>query len=245
VRLSQYGNGQCPIRTGIRPFNPETAQSRVVPSAPQGQEITTMAKKQTAQGETTSPANTNAGAPEQAISSATQLKYQDFVTTLGAVGVPNGWEVPKPLAYLIMNGFNQSMTDAAAFTKDQKAEALAEAQKVDPEATADDVNAKMALEAREKRFAAILAGTVGFRSGGGGARLPQLEKVMRDIAHEAIKAAVAAKGVAMPKGDKLKAFVDGYLAKYGDKTKVEAQARIDSAKADAGSLDDLLGDLSA
>lgn len=202
-------------------------------------------KKHEGEGEaqTETAVNTNAGHTDEAIHSESVLKYQDWQTTFGALGVPSGWAVPKALAYVIMNGFNQSMTDAAAFTKDQKAEALVEAQKSNPDATLDEVTAQMAKEAREKRFQAILAGTVGFRSGGGSARLPQIDKVMRDIAGEAIKAAVVAKGVAMPKGDKLKGFVDSYLAKFGDKVRVEAQARIDSAKGDVGSLDDILGDM--
>lgn len=197
-------------------------------------------KDKTAETATTESTSTTA---DVAIHAGSELKYQGWSTTFGALGIPEGWAVPKALAYVIMNGFNQSMTDAAAFTKEQKAEALAKAQETNPEATLEDVTLAMATEARQKRFDAILSGTVGFRSGGGSARLPQIEKVMKDIALERIKAAVVAKGVAMPKGDKLKAFVEQYLAKNGDAVRAEAQTRIDTAKAGVSDMDleDLLG----
>ena len=133
---------------------------------------------------------------------------------------------PAGIAYLLHNGFTQSMTDAAAFTKEQKAGK-----------TADEVTA-MATEARQKRFEAILAGTVGVRVGG--PRMPAIDRAMQDVVDEMIGAICAARKVALPKGDVLKAARAKLLAKNGDAIREKAQARLDEAKLlveDAGDID--------
>lgn len=140
---------------------------------------------------------------------------------------------PKAIAYLLHNGFNQSMTDAAAFTKAQK-----------EGKSADEVTA-MAREARQKRFDAICQGTVGIRVGG--TRLPAIDRVMREIAEETLRGIAAERHVAMPKGDVLKAALDKIIARNADAIRAKARARLDEQKANAESfsLDDLLDGPSA
>lgn len=181
------------------------------------------------------------------VPSDTKLSYQDWETTLEALGIPPGWQVPKALHYVIANGFTQSMTDAAAFTKEQKQaahdaaiKAHTESGSTEPHPTIDDVVAGMQRTARNKRFDAIHAGTVAQRVGGTGvAKLSPIDRMMKNIALEAIKAAVAKKGLAMPKGDKLAEFVAKYLAKNDASVRTEAQARLDAAANQADDLDEL------
>lgn len=169
------------------------------------------------------------------------LEYGDWKTDAQALGWPVGTPLPKALAYVIANGFKQSMTDASAMTKEQKAKVLEDAQKANPgvEITLEQAVEAKVYEARTKRFADILAGNVGI--GGGGPKLPQIERVMREIAEEQIRAAVVKKGMAMPKGDNLKALIDKRLSVAGDAIRTAAQARIDAAKNVADDLGDILG----
>lgn len=143
----------------------------------------------------------------------------------------------KAVHYLLSNGFTQSMTDAAAFTKEQKAKFVEEGAKEGHDAETSVANAAKA--ARDKRFAAILAGEVGVRAVG--PRLPQIDRVMRDIAEEMLRAIAAERQVAMPKGDVLKAALDKILAKHADVIRTKAQARMDESKAMADDLGDILG----
>lgn len=133
---------------------------------------------------------------------------------------------PGAISYLLHNGFTQSMTDAAAFTKAQK------------EGKSESEIEVMASDARDKRFAAILAGTVGVRVGG--PRLPAIDRAMQDIVDEMLAAICSARKVALPKGDVLKAARAKLLAKNGDAIRAKAQARLDEAKSlveDAGDID--------
>lgn len=168
------------------------------------------------------------------------LEYGDWKTDARALGWPEGLPISKQLAYVIANGFKQSMTDASAMTKEQKAKALEDAQKANPgvDITLEQAVEAKAHEQRTKRFADILAGNVGV--GGGGPKLPQIDRVMREIAEEQIRAAVVAKGMAMPKGDNLKALIDKRLSVAGDAIRTAAQARIDAAKSAAADLEDIL-----
>lgn len=131
---------------------------------------------------------------------------------------------PKAVMYLLQNGYSQSMTDAAAFTKEQKTGK-----------TPDEV-AAMAADARVKRHEAIRAGTIGARVGG--AKLPVIDRVMRDVAEERLKAIAVARSVAMPKGDTLKAALDKILARDPDGIRTEAETRIANAKAVASEMGD-------
>ena len=142
---------------------------------------------------------------------------------------------PAAVLYLLQNGYSQSMTDAAAFTKEQKA------------GKSDDEIAAMAHEARTKRHDAILAGTIGARVGG--AKLPPVERVMREVAEERLKAIAVSRGVAMPKGDTLKVALDKILSRDPDGIRVEAETRIANAKAVASAVggddDDLFAPVAA
>lgn len=132
----------------------------------------------------------------------------------------------KAVAYLVANGFNQSLTDAAAFTKAQK-----------DGKSANEV-AQMAEDARSKRFDAILAGEVGTRVG---SRATPIERIMADIAEERVRAIAVARGVPMPKKDVLKAAVAKVLERQGADIKAEAEARLAGAKAAADAAGDILG----
>lgn len=135
---------------------------------------------------------------------------------------------PKAVSYLLQNGFSQSMTDAAAFSK------------ADKEGKTEDEITAMAKEARQKRYDAILAGTVGHRVGGG-PKMSSLEKVCRDVARERLKAAAVSKGVKLPKGEALTALIEKMVnGKHADTIKAEAQTRIDNAKAGADDVEGLL-----
>ena len=89
----------------------------------------------------------------------------------------------------------------------------------------------------QKRYDAILAGTVGTRSGA--PRLSGIEKIMRDVAREAIKARAVAKGVKMPEGEDLSAIVAKYIGNHPEVRQI-AQDRLDTmAKLAVGMDDDL------
>lgn len=194
-----------------------------------------------AKAKTAPNASANSTSTENTMTDNLALEYGDWKTDAQALGWPVGSPISKAIGYVIANGFKQSMTDASAMTKEQKAKALTDAQTANPgvEITeAQAVEAK-AHEQRTKRFADILAGNVGV--GGGGPKLPQIDRVCREIAEEQIRAAVVAKGLAMPKGENLKALVEKRLAVAGDAIRTAAQARIDAAK---NAVDDLGIDLS-
>jgi hypothetical protein len=131
----------------------------------------------------------------------------------------------KAIAYLLHNGFTQSMTDAAAFTKEQKA-GKTEQQVKD-----------MATEARDKRFQAILAGSVGIRVGG--PRLDPVSRASNDIVDERLAAICKARNVAMPKGDVLKSARAKIMAKFGAEIKSEAEARVAKTQESVAELEGL------
>lgn len=132
---------------------------------------------------------------------------------------------PKALSYLLANGYKQSLTDAAAFTKEQKADK-----------SAAEIET-MANEKRSARHAAILAGEVGSV---GGTRATPMERFMRDVAEERVRAIAVAKGVPMPKGDVLKAAIAKVTEKFASDIKAEAEARMAAAKAAADVAGDIL-----
>ncbi len=166
------------------------------------------------------------------------MTYDRWTVTAQDLGWPAGVAIDKRLAYLIENGFTQSMTDAAAMTKDQKAvwEGKGKDRVKVRDKTEDEVKAESDTK-RQARFDAIRSGTVASRTIG--PRLPPLERVMREVAVEQVKAAIAALNAKaraagtpereVPKGDALATYVDKWLAKYGDAVRTEAQARIDAA----------------
>lgn len=134
------------------------------------------------------------------------------------------------VAYLIRNGFSQSITDAAALDTAKRAK------------LGLDTETKLAAWAAEKRhyrFDAIIAGTVG-SNGPTGPRLRGIDSVAFDVAVEAIRlsAAFTSGKVAWPTGkgaaEMIRGWVDQYFARPGkkDATYVEAQRRMDSTSAD-------------
>jgi hypothetical protein len=154
---------------------------------------------------------------------------EDSNLTYGTWSV-NANDLPATaIKYLLQNGFSQSMTDAAAFTKAQKDG------KSEAEVTA------MAQEARNKRFAAILAGTVGTRVGGG-PRLSPLERTMNDIVDERLAAICRARNVAQPKGDVLKSARAKILAKFEAEIKSEAEARVTKLASEVAAMGDIFGE---
>jgi hypothetical protein len=96
----------------------------------------------------------------------------------------------------------------------------------------------MADAKRKSRHEAILSGDVGAVVG---SRATPIEKFMRDVAIERIKAIATAKGVKMPKGDVLKAAIEKVQAKQSADIRAEAEARMSAAKASSEDLGDLLG----
>lgn len=120
--------------------------------------------------------------------------------TLVTVAIPaglvlkyEGWSLdaatasPVTLAYCLQNGFHQSMVDAAAFSKEDKA-GKSEAEVTD-----------MANVKRDKRFAAICDGKVNSRVGG--PRAKGLDKYIIEAANKAIAAFAAKSGkFKMPDG---------------------------------------------
>lgn len=137
---------------------------------------------------------------------------------------------PKAIAYLVANGYKQSLTDSAAFTKEQK----------DGKSGAELDGMK--AERYATRHADILSGSVGSVSG---SRSTPIEKVMHDVAVERIRAICVAKGKPMIKnqpkdGPKhLTVAVQAYLAKFGADVKAEAEARLAASKAAAQDVGDL------
>lgn len=185
------------------------------------------------------PRTTEQIAAPAGLSDNLDLSYGDWKTDAQALGWPAGTPISKPIAYVIANGFKQSMTDASAMTKEQKEAAHKAAQATHgPDITLEQAVEAKAHEQRTKRFADILAGSVGF--GGGGPKLPQVDRVMREIAEEQISAAVVAKnaalqregkaGITMPKGENLKTLIAQRLTVAGNAIRTAAQARIDAAK---------------
>lgn len=83
-------------------------------------------------------------------------------------------------------------------------------------------------EARAKAMDAAIAGTVGESTRT--AKLSTIEKVMRDVARDAIKAACVAKGKKMPKSEELSDLIEDLVTgpKESD-IRAAAQKRLDAA----------------
>jgi hypothetical protein len=126
---------------------------------------------------------------------------------------------------MAIKAFNELMQDSTAFSKEQLAN------KTDAEIE------EMKAEKRDARFNSILTGE--FKVGGGGARLPQIDRVVNEIAEERVKAIAVARKVPMPKGDVLKAAIAKIIARDPDGIKADAQKRIDSANTLAADLSDV------
>lgn len=162
---------------------------------------------------------------------------------------------PKAIAYLLSNGFNQSMTDAAAATKEEKAKALRGAGHEDDARKVEGTERKPTLSDegathlasvidawREERFQDILRGEVGTRVGG--ARIDPLTRAMREVAEARVRVIAEKRKVAMPIGKTLSAAIETLIARDGDAIRTEARANLTRAKAAmdaAGDLGDIFG----
>lgn len=146
----------------------------------------------------------------------TKLVYGDFTYDL-----PGDHDARE--AYLLQYGFAQSMQDSIA----GKAKAWREATNEEGNRLHSDVEVQVMLhDAQQARFDAIVEGTVSH--GARGPRLATIDRIMRDVATERLKANAAKTKQSMPKGKELSALVDKYLAKYADSAKEEAQRRMDA-----------------
>lgn len=157
------------------------------------------------------------------------------------------------VAYLLQNGFNQSMTDAGAMTREEKAKLLREhGHEADALAVEESSRATLSPEGnaaiakvvegwRQERFDDIMKGTVGV--GGGGPRLDPLTREMRAVGEGRIRIIAEAKKVAMPTGKVLSAAVEKIISRDGDAIRKEAEARLHANKKSAADLDDLFDDL--
>jgi len=122
---------------------------------------------------------------------------------------------PATLAYLLQNGFNQSMVDSAALGKEDK------------EGLSDDEVKALVNDKKQKRFENIVAGTVGTRVGG--PRAVGIDKIMNDVAIERLKAIlITQKGLKWPSGkgaaEKIAAFVTKYMGDAARASDVRAEA---------------------
>lgn len=134
---------------------------------------------------------------------------------------------PAGIAYLLQYGFAKSLQDSVAgLKKDVIANrARYESDIPDGAAMSDEELAEVVLSDKmAERFADILAGKVGTRVGG--QRLDPLARTMRDIAHEAIFAAAAKKGVKRPDGEALRAITEKWLEVNKAKAEEMAKARL-------------------
>ena len=133
--------------------------------------------------------------------------------------------------YLLANGFTQSLTDAAAFSKADK-----------DGKTAMEVM-DMAADRRARRFNAIMSGEVG-SSGPRGPRMTGLEAMARDVAIERLRAAFGAKKRPWPDGKGSAAIIADLVAqilasRHGADILAEAERRM-GATPDVGDLLDAI-----
>lgn len=116
------------------------------------------------------------------------LQYGDYKVAVS--------ELPaKAIAYLLQNGFSQSMTDAAALTKEQKHH-KADDGTLTPMSD-DELDAKV-KSLRDARFEKIKAGEVGVRVGG--PRGSSMDNLLRTVATEFMRAKLAKFKLTLPTG---------------------------------------------
>lgn len=172
----------------------------------------------------------------------------DFATDLGLKDAAT-----PAVAYLLTNGFRQSMADSiAGYAKELRRDGLFE-KPADPQSdpipngarTYDDATvAKMVVEALDERFAAIIAGEVGF--GNAGPRLRGVDKVMRDVAVERLRASyIANPDLTAPKGDDWAALVTRYTALNDADLRAEANKRLHTVAVKGDDLAALMAGVAA
>lgn len=168
-----------------------------------------------------------------------QLAYAEFHISTEHPGFAEGLEAmasaigmsPKGAFYLLNYGFTQSLGDAIA----GRGKALAEAKDEAGQRKYSDVETKVILyDLVKKRLEAIMGGEIS--QSHRGPRAKGVEKVMREIAWEIIKAAAVAKKVTLPKkSSEFDPIIDSYLAKHGEAAREEAERRM-KLQADVGDV---------
>ena len=135
----------------------------------------------------------------------------------------------KQLEYLLSYGWSQSLQDSVAAAK-------AKAKK---DGKSDEEVESLVASTMSTRAEAILAATIGIR-GPGAPRLSELDREIRKIGEEAMRAMAKASNVKLPdrKTDEGKATYDALFAKflevYSSEWTAEAERRIEARKAAVG-----------
>ena len=106
-------------------------------------------------------------------------------------------------------------------------------------ATDADIAAAKRAE-QEARWAAILDGTVGTRTGG--PRVRGIDKVIRDIAVDRLRAGAARFGQKLPKGEAYQKIVNAYISKHIVELRAEAERRMAEVEFFAEAIMELLGE---
>lgn len=133
---------------------------------------------------------------------------------------------------LALHGFKQKLGDAAAMTKEEKAEL----------GGAEAIEAKVA----EKRKAIIVALREGKFSVGAaaGPRLRGVDAVMHEIAVEVLKGAFSAKGLKWPTGkgsaETIRGLAEKYISKNETTVRKEAQRRMSAQAAAESALEGII-----
>ena len=123
---------------------------------------------------------------------------------------------PNAVAYLVGNGFSQSMTDSGALSKEFK------------KGKSEKEIAGILADKRTSRYNAILNGSVGAVRG---TRATPLAVFERQVAEEQLKAHLKKRGKPAPKGAILKAGIQWFLDHRAADIKAEAEARMAAANA--------------
>lgn len=160
---------------------------------------------------------------------------------------------PAALHYLLQNGFTQSMTDAAAMTKKERAKILSDAgHDHDAKIALGDASGDISPEGvaaiakqvdlwRDERYEDIINGRVGTRAGGSGVgrTADPLARETNRLAQEFVYNRAKAKYLARPTGEVLKRAVEIVMAKHADAFRAEAKANLErQAKLVAAAGDD-------
>ena len=130
--------------------------------------------------------------------------------------------------YLVQYGINKSLQDSVAGrAKAMVADGLEE----------DEIEQALG-ELRAARWEAILSGTIGKR-GVMAPRAKGIDKVMKEIAIERLRAAFTKRGIAMAKGTQLAELVAKLMTRDENELRQAAQERLDATLSMSDGLDDL------
>jgi aspartyl-tRNA synthetase len=138
----------------------------------------------------------------------------------------------KGVAYLLQYGLTQSLSDVIA----------GKAKKLKDDGLDDEAIESALHTAQQTRFEAIVNGEVG--QGRSGPRAKGLDKVMFEVAEEALKVAFSAAKKPWPTGKGSAAQINNlaarYIEKYESKVRAEAERRMAAQGDGSALLDELL-----